>query len=175
VVGRHDDKGDEMPKTTKSGKPKQSELPSTLKNSGGKAQRTFTKAYDAAIDQYGDEQRAHQVAFAALKHTHEKVGDKWKKKGKGKKGPSDAQAEGGRGTNRSTAGGVDANASKSHLYDLAKQLKIPGRSSMSKSELVDALQKANNRESAKSRKKASSRNSKTSKNSKKKSSKKSKK
>jgi cation transport regulator ChaB len=62
-----------VPKTTKSGKPNQSELPSTLQNSGGKAQRTFTKAYDAAIDQYGDEQRAHQVAYAALKHTHEKV------------------------------------------------------------------------------------------------------
>ncbi len=144
-----------MPKTTKSGKPKQSELPSTLQNSGGKAQRTFTKAYDAAIDQYGDEQRAHQVAYAALKHTHEKVGDKWKKKDKGKKGPSDAQAAGGRKTNRPTAGGVDANASKQHLYDLAKKLKISGRSSMSKAELVDALQKANNRQSAKSREKKS--------------------
>ena len=144
-----------MPKTTKSGKPKQSELPSTLQNSGGKAQRTFTKAYDAAIDQYGDEQRAHQVAYAALKHTHEKVGDKWKKKDKGKKGPSDAQAAGGRKTDRPTAGGVDANASKQHLYDLAKKLKISGRSSMSKAELVDALQKANNRQSAKSRKKKS--------------------
>ncbi|HEY5788631.1 MAG TPA: ChaB family protein [Microlunatus sp.] len=142
-----------MPKTTKSGKPKQSELPSTLQNSGGKAQRTFTKAYDAAIDQYGDEQRAHQVAFAALKHTHEKVGDKWTKKDKGRKGPSDPRAEGGRGTNRPTAGGVDANASKRHLYNLAKQLKIPDRSLMSKAELVDALQKANNRESAKSRQK----------------------
>jgi len=142
-----------VPKTTKSGKPKQSELPSTLRNSGGKAQRTFTKAYDAAIDQYGDEQRAHQVAFAALKHTHEKVGDKWKRKEKGKKGPSDAQAAGGRATNRPTAGGVDTKASKRHLYDRAKQLKIPGRSSMSKTELIDALQKANNRQSAKSRKK----------------------
>lgn len=139
-----------MPKTTKSGKPKQSELPNTLQNSGDKAQRTFTKAYDSAIEQYGDEARAHQVAFAALKHTHEKVGDRWKKKGKGRKGPSDAQAEGGRDTNRPTAGGVDANASKQHLYDRAKQLKIPGRSSMSKSELVDALHKANNRASAKS-------------------------
>jgi len=141
-----------VPKTTKTGKPKQSELPSTLQNSGGKAQRTFTKAYDAAIDQYGDEQRAHQVAFAALKHTHEKVGDRWQKKDKGKKGPSDAQAAGGRDTNRPTAGGVDANASQRHLYDLAKQLKIPHRSSMSKAELVTALQKANKRKSALSRK-----------------------
>jgi len=156
-----------MPKTTRSGKPKQSELPSTLQNSSGKAQRTFTKAYDAAIDQYGDEQRAHQVAFAALKRTHEKVGDKWKRKDKGRKGPSDARAAGGRDTNRPTAGGVDANASKRHLYDLAKQLKIPGRSSMSKPELVAALQKANDRETARSRAKKSSRSSRASKGAKK--------
>ena len=156
-----------MPKTTKSGEPKQSELPSTLQNSGGKAQRTFTKAYDAAIDQYGDERRAHQVAFAALKHTHEKVGDKWKKKDKGRKGPSDAQAAGGRDTNRPTAGGVDAKASKRHLYDLAKQLKISGRSSMSKTELVTALQKANDRKTARSRKRKSSKGSRASKGSKK--------
>jgi cation transport regulator ChaB len=137
-----------MPKTTKSGKAKQSELPSTLQNSPKKAQRTFTKTYDSSIKQYGDEQRAHQVAFAALKHSYEKVGDHWEKKGK--KGPSDEQAKGGRDTNRATAGGVDANASKQHLYDLAKRLDIKGRSSMSKDELVKALQKANNRESAKS-------------------------
>lgn len=140
-----------MAKTTRSGKPKKSELPGTLRRSGDKAQRTFTKAYDAAIEQYGDERRAHQVAFAALKHTHEKVGDKWKKKPKGKKGPSDARAEGGRDTDRPTAGGVDANATKQHLYDLAKQLQVPGRSGMSKAELVDALQRANNRESARAR------------------------
>ncbi len=143
-----------MPKTTKSGKPKQNELPSTLQKSGKKAQRTFAKAHDAALGQYGDEQRAHQVGFSALKHTHEKVGDHWEKKSRGKKGPSDAQAKGGRNTNRPTAGGVDANASKQHLYDLAKRLQIPGRSSMSKGELVKALQKANNRESAKSLKKS---------------------
>ena len=152
-----------MPKTTRSGKPKQSELPSTLQNSSGKAQRTFTKAYDAAIDQYGDERRAHQVAFAALKHTHEKVGDKWKRKDRGRKGPSDARAAGGRDTNRPTAGGVDANASKRHLYDLAKQLKIPGRSSMSKPELVAALQKANDLATARSREKKSPKNSRASK------------
>ena len=74
-----------MPKTTKAGKPKQSELPSTLQNSGGKAQRTFTKAYDAAIGQYGDEQRAHQVAYAALKHTHERVGDSGRRRARGRR------------------------------------------------------------------------------------------
>jgi cation transport regulator ChaB len=66
-----------MPKTGKSGKPKEEELPSTLQRSGEKAQRTFAKAHDSAAEQYGDEQRANLVAYSALKHTHEKVGDHW--------------------------------------------------------------------------------------------------
>ena len=135
-----------MPKTTKSGKPKQSELPSTLKRSGKKAQETFAKTYDAATDQYGDGERAARTAFASLKHTHEKVGDHWEPKEE--YGPSDAQAEGGVDTDRETAGGVDANASKAHLLDLARRLDVPGRSKMNKAELVEALQKANDRASA---------------------------
>ncbi len=139
-----------MPKTTRSGQPKRSELPSTLQHSDDKAQRTFTKAYDSAIEEYdGDQQRAHQVAYAALKHTHEKVGDRWEPKEEN--GPSDPQAEGGRDTNRRTAGGVDANASKDHLMDVARRLEIPGRSRMTKDELVGAIQKANDRASARSR------------------------
>jgi hypothetical protein len=138
-----------MPKTTKSGKPKDEELPSTLQRSGAKAQRTFAKAHDAAAESYGEGRRAHQTAYAALKHTHEKVGDHWEPKGH--KGPSDRQAEGGRDTNRPTAGGVDANASKAHLVDVARRLDIRGRSRMTKGELVDAIQRANDRASAKAR------------------------
>jgi cation transport regulator ChaB len=133
-----------MPKMSARGTPKASELPSTLRRSGEKAKRTFAEAHDSAAEQYGDEERAHRVAFAALKHTHEKVGDHWEPKDS--YGPSDAQAEGGVGTDRPTAGGVDANASKAHLYDLARRLDVPGRSRMSKDELVEALEKANDRE-----------------------------
>lgn len=140
-----------MPRTTKSGQAQKSELPGTLQRSDDKAQRTYAKTLDSAEQTYDDEQRAHQVAFAALKHTHEKVGDHWEPKEE--YGPSDAQAEGGRDTDLPTAGGVDANASKKHLYSLAARLEIPGRSTMSKAELVEALQKANNRESSRARKK----------------------
>ena len=52
-----------MPKTTKTGKAKQDELPSTLQRSPKKAQRTYAKAYDAAADQYGSTKRASQVAW----------------------------------------------------------------------------------------------------------------
>jgi cation transport regulator ChaB len=138
-----------VPKTTKSGKVKADEIPSTLQRSDEKAQRTFAKAHDSAAESYGDEQRANQVAWAAVKHTHEKVGDHWEPKDH--KGPSDAQAEGGAGTDRETKGGVDANATKQHLMDVAKRLDVPGRSTMSKDELVDAIQKANDKETRKAR------------------------
>jgi cation transport regulator ChaB len=142
-----------MPKTTKSGSAKPSELPSTLRRSPKKAQRTFAKAHDSAASEYGDEKRANQVAWAAVKHSFEKVGDHWEKKAGGKKGPSDAQAAGGRNTNRTTKGGVDANATKDHLLTLAKRLGVKGRSKMKKKELVDAVQKANNKKTADARKK----------------------
>jgi len=138
-----------VPKTNKSGKPKQDELPSTLQRSDAKAQRTFAKVHDSAAEQYDDDERAHRVAFSALKHTHEKVGDHWEPKDQ--RGPSDRQAEGGRGTNAETAGGVDANASKKHLLDIARRLDVSGRSKMTKDELVEALQKANDKETRKAR------------------------
>jgi cation transport regulator ChaB len=132
-----------MPKTSSSGAPKKSELPATLKRSSQKAQRTFAKAYDGAMDEYHDEEIAHRVAYDTLKHTFEKVGDRWKTKSSS--GPSDAQSQGGKNTDRRTAGGIDANATKDHLYSEAKRLGISGRSTMTKDELVDALERESNR------------------------------
>ena len=143
-----------MPKTTETGRAITDELPSTLQRSGTKAQRTFAQTYDSAVDQYdGDERRAHQVAFASLKHTHEKVGDHWEPKDE--PGPSDAQAE-QKGSDslkrpKETAEGVDANATKAHLLDVAKKLGVTGVSRMRKDELVDEIRKANARATRKAR------------------------
>ena len=132
-----------MPKTTKSGAPKKDELPSTLQRSPRKAQATFAKTYDSAVETYdGDESRAARTAFAAVKHSFEKVGDHWEPKDE--KGPSD----GGPGDN---AGGVDARASKKHLYELAQRLEVPGRSRMDRDQLVEAIDKANRRATAQAR------------------------
>lgn len=129
--------------------PARKDLPGTLKRSPKKAQNTYLKAHDSAVEEYGEGERAHRTALAAVKHSFEKVGDHWEPKAK--KGPSDKKAAGGRDTKASTKGGVDANASKEHLLGIAKKLDISGRSKMKKPELVDAIQKAN----AKSTRKAS--------------------
>jgi cation transport regulator ChaB len=131
-----------MPKTTKGGTPKKNELPSTLQRSSAKAQRTFAKTHDAAAEEYGSEERAHRVAYSALKHSFEKVGGHWEPKKQ--KGPSDKHAErGGLHNPIPTAEGVDANASKKHLLDIARRLDVRGRSTMNKSELIDAIKKHN--------------------------------
>ncbi|MFN8189102.1 MAG: ChaB family protein [Nocardioidaceae bacterium] len=133
--------------------PGRQELPSTLERSPTKAQRTWIKAHDSAVEEYGEGERAHRVAFSALKHSFEKVGDRWEPKNA--KGPSDTQAaKSGTSARRGsgqTAGGVDANATKAHLMDVARRLDVKGRSSMTKDELVDAIQKANARETRKKR------------------------
>lgn len=142
-----------MPKLTKKGEPRTDELPSTLQRSPDKAQRTFAKTHDSAVESYGEGERANRTAFAAVKHSFEKIGDHWEPKDE--KGPSDPQAARDTGhdsaTARPTAGGVDANASKKHLYELAQRLEVPGRSSMSKDELVEAIGRANDRATAQAR------------------------
>ncbi len=131
--------------------PTRKELPSTLERSSKKAQETWIKTHDSAVDSYGEGERAHRTAFASLKHSYEKVGDHWE--AKDEKGPSDEQAvRTGAAARRGgpTAGGVDANASRKHLLDLAKRLDLSGRSRMTKDELVRAIDSANKRESARS-------------------------
>ncbi len=129
------------------------ELPSTVARSDAHAQATWAKTHDSAVESYGEGERAHRTAFASLKHGYEKVGDHWEPKES--KGPSDPQAarstREGSAQARPTAGGVDANASKKHLYELAQRLDVPGRSTMDKDELVAAIDKANRRETAKAR------------------------
>ncbi|CAL9328003.1 hypothetical protein SUDANB60_06189 [Streptomyces sp. enrichment culture] len=126
--------------------PGREEMPSTLERSSKDAQRTWIKAHDSAVEQYGEGERAHRVAYGALKHTYEKVGDHWERKEGGRKGPSDPRSAKPRQQGGRSGEGVDENASKEHLYDLARRLGIDGRSRMSKSELLDAIRKANRSE-----------------------------
>lgn len=116
-------------------------------------QRTYEKTLDSAHEEYDSEQRAHRTAWSAVKHVAEKKGDHWELKDE--KGPSDEQSElSGRAAREGrgrTAGGVNANKSKSALYEDAKRAGIEGRSNMSKDELVRELKRHSDRESAKAR------------------------
>ena len=129
------------------------DLPGTIARSPEKVQRTYAETLDSAHEQYDSEERAHRTAFAAVKHIAEKVGDHWELKDR--KGPSDPQSrQSGRAARdrpRATYGGVDASKSKAALYDQAKRAGIEGRSKMSKDELARALDRYNDRESARAR------------------------
>jgi hypothetical protein len=122
--------------------PGREKLPDTLKRSPAKAQRTWAKTHDSAVQEYGEGARAHRTAFAALKHSFEKSGGRWV--AKDSKGPSDPRAKrsgkkarAGRGE---SFGGIDLYGStKEELYALAKKLGVSGRSSMSKKELARAV------------------------------------
>ena len=88
-----------------------------------------------------------------MKHSFEKVGDHWEKKAGGRKGPPTPRpraagtrpADGGwRGRQR------DARLTCSRWRS---KLGVTGRSTMKKKQLVDAIQKANNKKTADARKK----------------------
>lgn len=131
--------------------PGREEMPSTLRRSPEKAQETWAKAHDSAVQEYGEGERAHRTAYGALKHTFEKVGDHWEPKEGGRKGPSDPQSAAPRNTSDESYGGVDFNASKEHLLSVARSLGVRGRTSMTKKELATAIQKANERQTRRAR------------------------
>jgi hypothetical protein len=130
------------------------EMPDTIARSGKKAQRTWKKAHDSAVETYGEGESAHRTAYAALKHTHEKKGDRWVPKGR--KGPSDPRAqkptdEAIKGKGK-TFGGIDYHGhTKKEFEQRARDLGIKGYSKMKKEELVEAIAK---RERARQRKAA---------------------
>jgi len=120
-------------------------MPSTLKRSPPRAQRTYEKTLEHAEQEYGDGERAHRTAFAVLKRAFEKVGDHWApKKRKGPSDPRSAQrsTEAKRRGKGETYGGVDAfGHTKKELMQRARKLGVSGRSRMNKGQLAKAIAK----------------------------------
>jgi cation transport regulator ChaB len=121
---------------------KREDLPGTLKRSPKKAQETYAKTHDSAVESNGEGERAHRTAFASLKHSFQKVDDHWEPKKR--RGPSDPQAaKGGAAVRRgasATFRGVDVyGSSKEDLMERARKLDVRGRSRMNKEELGEAI------------------------------------
>jgi hypothetical protein len=146
-----------VPKNSKGSKRRSAgddEMPSTIARSGEKAQRTWQEVHDSAVESYGEGERAHRTAFAALKHTHEKQGDHWVTKDE--KGASDprseqstADARAGKGE---TYGGIDFYGhTKKEFEERAKSLGITGYSRMRKDELVKTIAQRERSQEAKER------------------------
>lgn len=125
-------------------RPPAASLPSTLQRSPVEARRTFTETLRHAEQRHGPGARASRIAWGAVKHAFEKVGDHWEPKAR--KGPSDEQsalsgaaARAGRGA---SAGGVDVlGHTRAELDARAAALGIRGRSAMNKTQLAQAIAK----------------------------------
>jgi hypothetical protein len=146
-----------MPRKRDSEQPDTGEMPSTVARSDKKAQRTWKETHDSAVEQYGEGERAHRTAFASLKHTYEKRGDRWvPKKEKGASDPrstqSTARAREGVGK---TFGGIDYYGhTKKEFEQRAKELGITGYSRMRKEELVETIARKEQSQSSRRRKAA---------------------
>jgi cation transport regulator ChaB len=79
-----------MPTAHKKSKRDEAEIPRTILRSDRHAQEIWKKTHDSAVNTYGEGARAHRAAFASLKHSYQKEGDRWVRKAK--RGPSDPQA-----------------------------------------------------------------------------------
>ena len=122
-------------------------LPSTLQRSPKKAQDTYEETLEAAEKTYdGDEERAHRAAWAAVKHSFEKVGDHWEEKDQ--RGPSDPRAEeGGPDPTGRSYGGVDIEGkTKDQLLEEGRRLGAHVTTHMTKAEIAEEIQRANDDE-----------------------------
>lgn len=122
--------------------PGRKDMPRTIRRSPAKAQHTWEKAHDSAVHTYGEGEAAHRVAYAALKHGFEKVGDHWEPKAR--RGPSDPRAA--TPTARAIRGegetfrGVDyLGHTREELVARARGLGLQGTSRMNKRDLARAI------------------------------------
>lgn len=118
-------------------------MPGTLKRSPTKAQKTYAKTLENAEREYGSGERASRTAYAALKHTFEKVGDHWEPKDK--PGPSDPRARQSARSGRRTEedesfGGIDVEGhTREELLERARARGIDVNTRMTKAEIARRL------------------------------------
>ena len=95
------------------------------------AQHIYRAAHDSAVSEYGEGERAHRIAFAAVKHEYKKVGDRWAPRAERKA----VVASGSRAISSREG------PTRAELYERAKRLDIPGRSKMTKDALAQAVKR----------------------------------
>ena len=130
-------------------------LPSTLERSPKHAQDIYEKTLESAEATYkGDEARAHRAAWGAVKHSFEKIEDHWEPKDQ--PGPSDPRSRSaGPHPAGASYGGVEMlSRSKQQLVELAHERGIKTSAKMTKSDLAQAIEAANDRATRKARNKS---------------------
>ena len=104
--------------------------------------RVDRKTHDGAVETYGEGERAHRVAYASLKHSFEKRGDRWvPKKQKGPSDPRSTQSTRGAIEGKGkTYGGLDYfGHTKQELLDIGRGMGAHVSTHMTKDEVADAI------------------------------------
>ena len=105
---------------------------SSVKIRGSRAHRRIWLVPSLEVD------RGHRTTYVPLKHDSEKIDEGWERTGR-KPGALDTAAANRRTVDR-LLGPVDPDAPKAYLYKIAKRLGIKGRETMTKKQLVEAIQ-----------------------------------
>jgi hypothetical protein len=117
-----------------------------FQKSGRRAQESYAKALDSAIQTYGAGDRARRSAIASVSRTFQRLGDRWVPRSPQSARTAQATRRSASSANSSRptqSGNIDMKSTKDNLMNAARRMQIPGRSRMNKPELVAALRKAN--------------------------------
>lgn len=97
-------------------------MPQTIKKSPKRAQRIYTKTLENAEKEYGDDRRAHQTAFAAVKREFKKADDRWEpKEGEGRRRTTRRSSESRKSTSSRTSSSRRAKSPAARPRDSARR------------------------------------------------------
>lgn len=131
--------------------PVRTEVPDAIRHPLNKAQEIWTRAQHTAVAAYGEGQRAYRIARTALKEALATVGEqREREQDRGASALHRAPRSQGQQATRPAAR-VGTDTTKAHLMEVAKQLEVPGRSRMSKGELIEAIEQTSSRSMRKPR------------------------
>jgi hypothetical protein len=94
----------------------------------------------APTDQSADAGAVHRTAYVPLKHDSERITERWARTGR--KAGAGSSATVNRQSVGKLVGGITPSATKQRLYKVAKRLAIKQRSTMTRRQLVDAIERA---------------------------------
>jgi hypothetical protein len=102
--------------------------------------RARASAKPAQTEPAAEAGSVHRTAYVPLKHDSERITERWARTGR--KAGAESSATVNRQSIGKLVGGVTPSATKQRLYKVAKRLAIKQRSTMTRRQLADAIERA---------------------------------